>query len=380
MSDGHILREDKMAIYIVCPKCKMEYSAKNKLCPKCGYIVKRNKTFRVSVSFHGKRIRQTITGSNLQGAKEIEAKLKAEIVSGEYYDRTKTAKKIKYNDFITDKYLPYAREKKSYSREESILRIWINPVIGKKIINDISPLDIEKIKKIMQEKNKSPRTIEYALAVIRHSINKAAEWGLYTGINPATLVKKPKINNKRVRFLKREEAQKLLQELERRSKKVYEIALISLHTGMRQGEIFNLKFGDLDFTNKLIYIRNPKNKEDRIAYMTDEVKKMLSEKSGEQNEYVFKNKNGRKFDHISKTFSRVVNTLGLNDNIISDKDKVVFHTLRHTFASWLAIQGTPIYTISKLLGHKTLAMTQRYSHLSADVTKEAVEKLFNSQQ
>ena len=93
-------------------------------------------------------------------------------------------------------------------------------------------------------------------------------------------------------------------------------------------------------------------------------------------ELLFKDSNGNRITKISHTFFRAVNKLGLNNNIIDPRDKVVFHTLRHTFASWLAINGTPIYTIKELMGHKTLAMTERYSHLIPDAKREAVERVF----
>ncbi len=367
-----------MAVYIVCPKCKTEYSVKKKECPKCGYVVKQNKTFRVSISFHGKRVRQTLTGSSLYRAREIEAKLKSELVSGEYYDRRQV--KVVFEQFVREKYLPYAKEKKSYSREETLFRLWILPVIGKKSLHNISPFDIEKIKKEMAKSDKSPRTIEYALAVIRQAFNKAIEWGVYNGINPATKVKRPKKDNRRVRFLTREEAEKLLDTLKKHSTQVYEMAYLSLYTGMRFGEIANLTWQDIDFQNDIITIKDPKNNTGRVAYVTQELKNMLMDKQRREkpenlNELLFKDTNGNKITKISHTFFRAVNKIGLNNNITDPRDKVVFHTLRHTFASWLAINGTPIYTIKELMGHKSLAMTERYSHLIPDIKREAVEGL-----
>ena len=371
-----------MAIYIVCPKCKTEYSIKKKACPKCGHVVKQNKTFRVSVSFHGKRVRQTITGSNLQGAREIEAKLKAELVSGEYYDRRLKAKQeIQFGEFIKDKYLPYAKEnKKSWKKEEMLFRLWIEPVVGNKKMGKITQIDIEKLKKTMKDANKAPKTINYAIDVIRMAFNMANKWG-YTDKNPAIGVKRPKKDNRRIRFLTREEAEKLLNELKKRSRQIYDIAYISLYTGMRAGEIFNLTWQDIDFKNDIITIKDPKNSTSRVAYMTESLKKLLIEKHKREHpkslsELAFKDKNGNKLIRVSKTFDRAVNKLSLNDGITDPRDKVVFHTLRHTFASWLAIQGTPIYTIKELMGHKTLAMTERYAHLIPDAKREAVEKLF----
>jgi len=371
-----------MTIYVRCPNtaCRKDLPTKTKVCPKCGTSIPRtNKTYKVVVKYRGKRYVKIVPNS-LEVARNIETKIKTELVSGEYYDRKKLAKQnIKYEDFIREKYLPYAKDnKKSWSREEFLLRLWILPVIGSKPLSSVSPFDIERIKKNMRDANRAPRTIEYALAVIRHTFNKAIDWGFFSGVNPTTRVKKPKPNNKRVRFLSPEEAEKLLTELKKHSQQIYEMALLSLHTGMRAGEIFNLKFGDLDLTNGIIYIRNSKSGEDRVAYMTKEVKEILSKKEGKPDEYVFKDTKGEKIGRISNTFMRVVNKLGLNKDITDDKDKVVFHTLRHTFASWLVMNGTPIYTVKELMGHKTLAMTERYSHLAPDTKKEAIKGIENT--
>ncbi len=370
-----------MAIYVICSNCKTEYSVKRKECPKCGYVAKQDRTFRISVSFHGKRVRQLLSSTTLQVAKEVEIKLKSELVSGEYFDRRQ--KKVKFEEFVKEKYLPYAKDnkkKRTYEIEEAFFDLWVNPIIGNKTLDEISPFDIEKIKKEMMDKNKSPRTIEYALAVIRQVFNKSIEWGVFSGINPTTRVKKPKKDNRRIRFLTKEEAEKLLSELKKRSMQTYEMAYLSLYTGMRLGEIINLTWQDIDFKNDMITIKDPKNTTGRVAYITDNIKKLLIEKYNREKpqslgELVFKNKSGRKILVTPEVFFQVVNELGLNDGVTDPRNKVVFHTLRHTFASWLAIQGTPIYTIKELMGHKSLSMTERYSHLSPDAKREAVERL-----
>jgi len=78
---------------------------------------------------------------------------------------------------------------------------------------------------------------------------------------------------------------------------------------------------------------------------------------------------------IVPPYQRTVDALGLNDTSTDAKDRVVFHTLRHTFASWLAIRGTPLYTIQRLMGHKSIKMTERYAHLCPDVQATAVETM-----
>ena len=84
---------------------------------------------------------------------------------------------------------------------------------------------------------------------------------------------------------------------------------------------------------------------------------------------------GRQIKKISHVFWRVVKDLGLNKDISDSSQKVVFHTLRHTFASWLAQQGTPLLTIKELMGHKSIEMTMRYAHLIPDQKIDAVKQL-----
>ena len=165
---------------------------------------------------------------------------------------------------------------------------------------------------------------------------------------------------------------------------VADMALLSLHTGLRFGEITNLKGHDLDFQNDLITVTDAKNKQARKAYMTGAVKEMLQRRAPEvPADLVFTDRvHGGRINIVSQTFRKTVEDLGFNKGVKDTRQRVTFHTLRHTFGSWLAIQGTPILTISQLIGHKTLAMTQRYSHLSPDHKKEAalnLERMFNQE-
>ena len=115
--------------------------------------------------------------------------------------------------------------------------------------------------------------------------------------------------------------------------------------------------------------------------MTKAVRDMLKRRMPKDDEpknpnsYIFTDEDGGKIKEISKTFDRVIERLGFNDGVTDPRQRVVFHTCRHTFASWLAIQGTPLYTIAKLMGHKSISMSERYSHLSPDHKKDAVNGL-----
>jgi len=126
----------------------------------------------------------------------------------------------------------------------------------------------------------------------------------------------------------------------------------------------------------LIALRDTKNKETRYAPMTEAVKNILKRRMPkDRNALVFATKDGKQIKEVSNAFGRIVERMGLNDGVKDPRQKVVFHTLRHTFASWLAIQGTPLYTIARLMGHKSIAMSERYSHLSPDHKKAAIKGL-----
>ena len=97
------------------------------------------------------------------------------------------------------------------------------------------------------------------------------------------------------------------------------------------------------------------------------------------NDLLFKNEKGQKIDSISNTFDRVIKELGWNNNVTDTRDKVVFHTLRHTYASRLVQSGMDLYKVQKLMGHSSIAMTERYAHLAPQNLQQAVE-IFNKQE
>ncbi len=120
-----------------------------------------------------------------------------------YLSKKRKKQNVSFDEFMVEKYLPYCKENKapvSFSRENQLYHGWIKPLIGDKPLKEISAWDMERLKKTMKDEGKAPRTIEYALAVVRQAFNKAREWGIYDGDNPVAKVKKPKADNKRIRF------------------------------------------------------------------------------------------------------------------------------------------------------------------------------------
>ncbi len=256
----------------------------------------------------------------------------------------------------------------------------IKPVFGKTPLRNIDPLSLERFKRKLLKKGLAPKTVHHTLTIIRTIFKKAVAWDYYTGTLPTSKIDFPKFNNKRLRFLTHGEADQLLKALAERSPQTHDQALIALQCGLRSGEIRAMKWGDLDFKNGIITIPDTKAGESQQAFMTDEVKDALLDRIPEKaspNDYVFPGKAGKMQYKISDTFKRTVFDLGLNEGIDESdtRNKVVFHSLRHTFCSWLAMQGTPLFTVQQLARHKTLAMTERYSHLLPDHKQDAVKAM-----
>ena len=167
------------------------------------------------------------------------------------------------------------------------------------------------------------------------------------------------------------------------------MALLSLHSGLRAGEIFKLTWADIDIDRGTMFIRDPKNVKNRYAYMTEVVKAMLTTRKAEKDakaklsknkdekvsDLVFPSRKSEQAERISKTFSRVVDGLKLNEGRTDARQRVVYHSLRHTYASWLAQDGVNLFTIKELLGHSQISMTERYSHLQPGTFQSAVKVL-----
>jgi integrase len=186
----------------------------------------------------------------------------------------------------------------------------------------------------------------------------------------------PDFDNKKKRYLTRMEADALLDELKRHSKDVHDMTLLSLNAGLRAGEIFSLTWGCVDIERGRLTLLDTKNRETRTAFLNDTAKAMLSSRNrGKHDELVFPNSRGGKILQISDTFNNAVLKIGLNDNVTDRRLKVTFHTCRHSAASWMVDNGTPLYFVKEILGHKHISTTERYSHNAESSLEAAVNAL-----
>ncbi len=263
-------------------------------------------------------------------------------------------------------------------RERYLFRDYIAPYIGNDLVKDINKGHVEDIKAEAIKRDLSAASVNLILATLRQILNFAIDRNLINE-NPVSRVKKLKLDNRRVRFLTEDEAEALLAAIKTKSVDTYRIALFSLHMGLRAGEIFNLTWADINQENETVFIKDTKTGHNRHAYMTDRVKAEIeSMERGQGSDLVFPPREYAKTKHmqlVSRTFNRCVNDLKLNDGIEDPRQKIVFHSMRHTFASWLVQKGVSIYVVKELLGHRTLTMTERYSHVASDHLRQAAAML-----
>lgn len=320
-------------------------------------------------------------GQGPQSLKEKRDLLKARREKEQAEEVQKKKEGISFKAFFHDVYCPAQMGKsvESFKAELSYFKVWIRPVFKDIPFKEIAPFHCEMIKKNMLGAGRAPSSLSYCFGTIRQVWNMARRDGIINSESPTKGVKIPKINNKRLRFLRHNEAGILLEELKKRSMQVHDMALLSLHCGLRAGEIFNLEWNDIDFEHRLFILKNTKSGRSRAVYMTDRIESMLAgRKPFANNKLVFPNRDGKKIKRISNCFARAVDAVMLNNGISDKRQKVVFHTWRHTFASWHVQAGTDLYTLQVLLGHQSFEMVQRYAHLSEGTLQEAVRNLEKS--
>jgi len=359
-----------MAINIRCKKCKADMKLATKKC-KCGATVPRKgKSYRVIVRANGQRICRTVT--NLELAREIESKLKIDIVRNEH---ELIKKKAPLLSSVWKKYEPWAQEQKPKSARTDFYYYHkhIEPDFSSKRLDQISPFDIEKLM-IKMKKSKSSRGTPYAPATIKHQIvlfsrlySLASRWGMYNGPNPCKNVKKPKLNNQVTEHLSGEELHRLLEILKNWDNRMT-ASFISflLFTGLRRGELFKLTWKDIDFDRHTIALRDPKGIKDQILPLSSKAEQILKNIPEEYDTpFIFYGKKGKQRTDFKGPWSRIKKASGLPATFR-------LHGLRHHFASSLVSAGVNLYTVSKLLTHKDIATTQRYAHLADQTLRDAV--------
>jgi len=271
-------------------------------------------------------------------------------------------------------YLKYSESIHTYKSTQTI-RSAVNSLL--KYFGSIQLSDVNKkgISDYLQQRTNqvSPyvvkREIAYLSAMFNWAITKR-----YANDNLTNGIKKPKLPQKQPLYFSETDFGILLRTIDNQD--IKDLINIATLTGLRQMELITLTWQQVAFKNKILTLdnRNHFTKSKRIRTIPLNVKalQILTERQMKCDaEFIFTyNNQPIKQDFISKKFKKYVLKAGLNR-------KLNFHSLRHTFASWLVQRGVSIYEVSKLLGHSSISVTEIYSHLRAEDLREAVEKLNN---
>jgi integrase len=319
-----------------------------------------------------------VKGEGASRLSEKRAIEKAKRQAEEQERRCKDLEGCTFKSYFLETYYPLSKAVKKESsckKEMQHFKAWLDPVMRDLPLKDIRPIHLERVRKNILDRGRSLRTVEHVFSTFRLVWNTARRDGFISCDSPTKQVRLKKPDNQRLRYLSIQEADSLLSELHRRDQQVYRMALLSLHTGMRAGEVFSLTWGDVNLQVGFLTLRNTKHRS-RVVYLTETVKAMfVGMIPGKGSDLVFKDKKGVRFKEAPTTIRTAINALKLNEGITDRRMRICFHTLRHTHASWLALQGTSLYTIQGVLGHTTPTMTQRYAHLSPNSMKEAIKNL-----
>jgi integrase len=339
-------------------------------------VRKIRNTWWVDFRFKRDRLRKRSPENSRAGAMEYEAMIRQKLARGESLEPAPApTPSPTFAAFSAEWLEVYVRTNNKPSVQESearILRIHLVPFFGKMRLNKIEHIDIERYKAEKLADGLKTKTINNHLGILAKCLNTAVEWK--QDLNPIR-IKRLRTPTPPFKFLTPTDSACLLAAWE--SHMWQAMAQVALHTGLRLGELFGLRWQDIDFDNRQLTVRQsivngivgvPKNYRERTVPLTGNViaaLKILPHRG----ELAFTRENGEAL------------TRGMAQNAIlhacrkAGIQQIGWHTLRHTFASHLGASGVPITSIQALLGHSSINMTMRYTHTSPSALRDAVHVL-----
>jgi integrase len=341
-------------------------------------IEPRGRGFRARVRLKGFPP-QSAAFERLTDARRWAQQTEAAIREGRHF-KTAEAKKHTVAELI-DRYVQdvLPTKPKSKAKQERQLRWWKSRM-GAYLLSNVTPAMLAQYRdELGREPTRrgpkhSPSTVLRYLAVLSHTFSVAVrDWG-WLDDNPMRRVTKPKEPRGRIRFLSDEERPRLLAACkEAECPYLYTVVVLALSTGMRYGEILNLRWRDIDLVKARIILQDTKNGDRRNIPLTghayEQIEK-LSKMRRIDTDLAFPNTlqgDRAKPYEIRKSWNTALKKAQI--------ENFRFHDLRHSTASWLAMGGATLREIAEVLGHRTLQMTKRYAHLSEAHTTNVVRAL-----
>ena len=339
-----------------------------------------SKAYRVKIRLKGHPTQYT-TFARLTDAKRWGQSTEAAIRDGRYF-KTSESRRHTVAEVI-DRYLleVLPLRPKNASNTGRHLRWWRRE-IGHMLLSDVGPAQISKCRNDLlstpsaKGKLRSPATVLRYIASMSHAFTIAMKDWVWVGDNPVSKITKPRAARGRERFLSDEERRDLLAACrESTSNYLHTVVVIAISTGMRRGEIMGMQWSRVDLERKQLILTATKNDTSRtlpIVSLAFTLLSVLHAKRDTSTDLVFPGNDPQKPVDLTKPWETAVRKAGLQD--------FRFHDTRHSAASYLAMNGATTVEIAAVLGHKTLQMVRRYSHLANSHTAKVVtamnEKIF----
>lgn len=340
---------------------------------------KREKTWYVRFRFKGARYGTRSPENSRAGAIAYELVMRQRLARGEspYPQKAKIVTVPTFAEFSIKWHDTYVMNNNSPSERYSKMKALngrLTPYFGKIRLDKISSQMIEEFKAVCLTRNLKPKTINNYLTIMRTCLRTAREWDIVETIPTFKLLKVPPPP---FDFLTEPEEQRLLAST--KEEPWHTMILLALKTGLRAGELLALQWSDINLQTRTLTVRHsvfrgtlgpPKSNRNRYIPLSDSAYFALQRQS-KPNGFVLRvEKEGLApiaYNTALKALNRSVESAELR--------KIGWHTLRHTFASHLAIQGVSLHKIQILLGHSDIRTTMRYAHLSQSSLQEAIQVL-----
>jgi len=332
-------------------------------------LVKRNHVWWMSFMYQGRQVRRSTGTTDKRLAESILCKVKVQIAEGHFFE-TREEQYRTFGDMM-DRYLKkraVLKAPKSHLRDQQALNHLL-PVFGEMVLAEITPKSLAAYKAQRRMEQAAPATINKELQLVRHAFNIAMREWEWCRENPMHRVSMEPVQNEVDRWLTPKEEEDLMAAA---SPWLREIITFALNTGMRQGEILNLQWQDVDFTRGTLMVMKSKNGTRRTIPLNSTVYELLAAKqatTGTSCGLVFTTPLGNTLQvrFLVREFCEARDRAGIPD--------FRFHDMRHTFATRLVQRGIDLYKVQRLLGHKTGTMTQRYAHHSPESLRDGVNVL-----
>jgi site-specific recombinase XerD len=314
---------------------------------------------------HGKRHREKVGPKGL--ARQVYARRKTEIAERRFFPERIRRREVLLGEAIVDYLTRVKGRMRSYENWERYGRCW-NAALPGKSLRDITPGHVERYAARRRAEGLADASVNRELTFLRCVFNVAIA-DEKTDANPVLRKFFAKENNQRVRYLTVEEEPRLREEM---GEDEWSKVVVAMNTGLRQGNQFHLRWTEVNFDTGMITVKRSKSGESYHVPMNDEVRAILRAlPSRLRSDWVFPSETGdTPLD--PKNFLHRVFLPALKRARIHG---LRWHDLRHTFASRLVMAGVDLRTVQELMGHKTIAMTLRYAHLSPAHRLDAVQRL-----